>query len=136
MKPINQITRYSLIVLLISFLISCQNDDDGKRQVVSAKEMKELKALDTVQFIDVRTLKEFRNEHIKGAQNLVYDDDFEDKINQLDKSKPVAVYCRTGRRSRECSKILSDAGFKKIYELNGGITKWKHKEFPTVQAID
>ena len=136
MKPIDQILKYSFFVILLSFLISCQNDDDGKRQVVTPEEMKELKALDTVQFIDVRTLKEFRNEHIQGAQNLVYDDDFKDKIDQLDKSKPVAVYCRTGRRSKECSKILSDSGFKKIYELDGGITKWKHEDFPTVQAKD
>ena len=136
MKLIDQILKYPFFVILLSFLISCQEVDDGKRQVVSPEEMKELKALDTVQFIDVRTLKEFRNEHIKGAQNLVYDDDFKDKIDQLDKSKPVAVYCRTGRRSKECSKILSDAGFKKIYELNGGITKWKHVNFPTVQSND
>jgi len=134
MKLINQILKNSIFVILLSFIISCQEVDDGKRQVVSPEEMKELKALDTVQFIDVRTLKEFRNEHIKGAQNLVYDNDFKNKIEQLDKSKPVAVYCKTGRRSKECSKILSDAGFKKIYELDGGITKWKHEDFPTIQA--
>ena len=114
MKPINQVVNYSFFVILLSFLISCQTNESDTRQVVSPEEMKELKALDTVQFIDVRTLEEFRNEHIKGAQNLVYDDDFKDKIDQLDKSKPVAVYCRTGRRSEECSKIFSDAGFKKF----------------------
>ena len=118
------------------FLYSCDKDVSDSSQMVSPQEMQKLKALDTVQFIDVRTIKEFRNEHIKGAQNMVYDNDFKDKIDQLDKTKPVAVYCKTGRRTKICSRILSEAGFEKIFELEGGITKWKHEEFPTVQKED
>jgi len=134
MKRSNYLIILFLSVLIISCQYSVSSEDMGERyQLVSPKEMNELKALDNVQFIDVRTVKEFREEHIKGAQNLVYDTDFEDKIQQLDKSQPVAVYCRTGRRSHKCSKMLHEAGFTKIYELKGGITKWKHQDFPTVE---
>ena len=131
-------SNYFIFLFLSGLMISCQSPDGQKKlsknhQLVSPKEMKELKAMDEVQFIDVRTVKEFREEHIKGAQNLVYDADFKDKIQELDKSQPVAVYCRTGRRSHKCSKMLHEAGFTKIYELKGGITKWKHKDFSIVE---
>jgi len=131
-------SNYFIFLFLSGLMISCQSPDGQKElgkdhQLVSPKEMKELKAMDEVQFIDVRTVKEFREEHIKGAQNLVYDADFKDKIQELDKSQPVAVYCRTGRRSHKCSKMLHEAGFTKIYELKGGITKWKHKDFSIVE---
>ena len=131
-------SNYFIFLFLSGLMISCQSPDGQKElgknhQLVSPKEMKELKAMDEVQFIDVRTVKEFREEHIKGAQNLVYDADFKDKIQELDKSQPVAVYSMTGRRSHKCSKMLHEAGFTKIYELKGGITKWKHKDFSIVE---
>lgn len=131
-------SNYLIILFLTGLILSCQSPKQSEdisegHRLVSPKEMKELKALDEVQFIDVRTVKEFREEHIKGAQNLVFDADFKDKIQQLDKSQPVAVYCRTGNRSHKCAKMLHEAGFNKIYELKGGITKWKHEDFSTVE---
>ena len=123
----------AIAISILLLIISCQSSPDKTRQVVSSQEMQELKKLDTVQFIDVRTVEEFKNEHIKGATNLVYDEDFESKIDQLDKLKPVAIYCRSGNRTKKSSKILKDAGFKKIYELEGGIIKWKQENYPTIQ---
>lgn len=111
--------------LMIS-IVSCE--DRNEATLLSSQEMKELMTLDSVQLIDVRSLEAFRDGHLKGAQNLVYDDEFVQKIKRLDKNKPVAVYCRTGRRSKECSKILRDAGFKKIYQLRGGLTQWEFKD--------
>lgn len=96
--------------------------------MVSADEMKMIITADTVQLIDVRSVKEFEEKHLIGAQNIVYDDDFEANVLQLDPNKPVAVYCRTGRRSKECGEILVQNGFVKIYELEEGIEKWEHDE--------
>lgn len=119
----------SILNLLACFLLllSCQTQE-SEVKLVSTEEMRELMILDSVQFIDVRSVEEFREGHLKGAQNLVYDEEFVDKIESLDKSKPVAVYCRTGRRSKECSEILIQAGFKKVYDLDGGLSQWKYKE--------
>ncbi len=96
--------------------------------MLTSEEMKELILLDSVQLIDVRSVEAFREGHLKGAQNLIYDEDFIEKINQLDKTKPVAVYCRTGRRSEKCSKILKKAGFEQIYQLKDGLSQWKYKD--------
>lgn len=117
-----------LVLLFVSIftLMSCQEKSNSST-LISSKEMKELMVLDSVQLIDVRTLEEFREGHLEGAQNLIYDNEFVQKIEQLDKSKPVAVYCRTGRRSEDCAQILKDAGFKKVYQLKGGLSQWEFK---------
>lgn len=117
----------ALAFILLGLMFSC-SPKESSATLVTSQEMKELMVLDSVQLIDVRSLEAFREGHLKGAQNLVYDDEFVYKISQLDKNKPVAVYCRTGRRSEKCSSILRDAGFKQIYQLKGGLTQWEFKQ--------
>jgi len=118
--------RYLVIFFLLSSLMSCESKSGAT--LLTSQEMKELITLDSVQLIDVRSLEAFREGHLEGAQNLVYDNEFIQKIKNLDKNKPVAVYCRTGRRSEECSKILEKAGFKKIYQLKGGLSQWEFED--------
>ena len=96
--------------------------------MVSQEEMKEIMKLDNTQLIDVREMSDFESEHLEGAQNIVYDEDFELNISKLDKSQPVAVYCKTGGRSEKCVKILVEAGFEKIYDLEGGYEAWTYKD--------
>ncbi|MXV38419.1 rhodanese-like domain-containing protein [Flavobacteriaceae bacterium Ap0902] len=75
--------------------------------------------------LDVRTQKEFDSGYIKDAIHIdVKEDDFVDKIQKLDKNKTVYVYCRTGKRSLEASKILKDNGFHHIKNVKGGIKAW------------
>lgn len=78
------------------------------------------------QLIDVRTPKEFESGHLKGAKNHhIYDNDFKQQVSYLDKEKPVYVYCKAGGRSEEAALELKKMGFKKIYDLKGGISEWK-----------
>lgn len=77
------------------------------------------------QIVDVRTPKEFTAGHIDGAINLhVYDKDFEQRLDKLDKKKPVYVYCKVGGRSSEAVDIMKKKGFITITELEGGIDAW------------
>lgn len=86
------------------------------------------------QIIDVRTPKEFKSGHIDGAVNLhVYDKDFEQRIDKLDKNKPVYVYCKAGSRSAEAVETLKEKGFKNIVELDGGMDAWKEAGKPVKQ---
>jgi rhodanese-related sulfurtransferase len=43
----------------------------------------------------------------------------------LDKNKPVLVYCAAGGRSASAAKDLKKAGFKKVYDLEGGYDAWE-----------
>ena len=42
-----------------------------------------------------------------------------EKIESLDRDKPVLLYCATGGRSSEIAELLKEYGFKKIYNLKG-----------------
>ncbi|QSS98270.1 rhodanese-like domain-containing protein [Psychroflexus sp. ALD_RP9] len=105
-------------------MTSCQKNTDV--QLITPDEYQRLNQLEDVQLIDVRSVEAFQDLHLKGAQNLVYDAEFSKKIMKLDKSKPVAVYCKTGGLSKKCVEILKDSGFVKIFDLKGGLSKWKH----------
>ena len=77
------------------------------------------------QVIDVRTPKEFNAGHLDGAINMhVYDKDFSQRLDKLDKRKPIYVYCKVGARSAEAAEVMKGKGFTSIIELEGGMDAW------------
>lgn len=77
-----------------------------------------------VQIVDVRTEKEFMGGHLHKAINIdVNKTDFEAQLSLLKKKNPVAVYCRSGKRSKKAAEKMSALGYK-VYELNTGIVSW------------
>ncbi len=92
--------------------------------------MQELSEIDDVQLVDVITPEERKEEFISNSQNIDYNSPtFAQEIKKLDKSKPVIVYCKTGRQSAKCTEKMKDAGFVKIYDLDSSIAKWKFRGF-------
>ena len=78
-----------------------------------------------VQLVDVRTAEEYTNGHIPNAVNIdVLSPNFAQEIAKLDKAQPVALYCRSGRRSKSAAEEAVKQGFK-VVELDGGIISWK-----------
>ena len=77
--------------------------------------------------LDVRKPEEFKDGHIKGAINANWQNlpEFTDKTAQLDKSKPVYIYCLAGVRSAKAADWLLKNGFKNVIGLDGGIKAWK-----------
>jgi len=80
-----------------------------------------------IQLLDVRTLEEWNEAHLKGAVRIdVNEDGFLEKAKaQLDAQKPLLVYCRSGKRSAGAAQQLRAAGFTKVLELHGGIIAWQ-----------
>lgn len=79
-----------------------------------------------VQVVDVRTPEEFSSKRIPNSINIdIYNESFIDSaLVRLNKDKPVAVYCRTGRRSASAANALVKQGFKNVINLEGGIFAW------------
>ena len=79
-----------------------------------------------VQLIDVRTAEEYEADHIGNAVNFNIIDrkTFVDQIKDLDKEKPVYVYCKIGGRSNRAAKLLKEKGFLEIYDYSGGYNDW------------
>ena len=92
---------------------------------LSVKEFSEKIAKEGVVILDVRTPEEFSEGYIEGAQNIdFYREDFKTEIDFLDMKFTYAVYCRSGNRSGQAVKILHDAGFQTVYNLEGGVIDW------------
>lgn len=114
--------KYLLTCLALTILMSCQAQSDFKS--VGIDEFKKEMSKSGVQLIDVRTAQEYSEGHIPGAMNIdVNAPDFEEKIKVLNKKENVALYCRSGRRSKMAANKLTTAGFK-VVELNSGFLSW------------
>ena len=85
---------------------------------------------DSVVVVDVRTPAEYKAGYIKGAQNIdMKSADFQTEAAKLDKKKKIAVYCRSGKRSKVASNALADMGYQ-VIELNSGIMGWQNASMP------
>lgn len=133
-------TVYSkIMVLLFCFsLTHCDNSKGQQRvtqttpqtvQAVLSPDDFETKSLQVgVQLIDVRTPAEYQTGHIANATNINFNDpNFKGLMEKLDKNKPVAVYCAAGGRSGKSAALLTQMGFKTVYDLQGGMSAWKGK---------
>ena len=76
------------------------------------------------QLLDVRQPREYENEHLPGAL-LIPLKQLPEKIAGLDRQKPLLVYCAVGGRSRAASQFLAGKGFAEVYNISGGIKKWR-----------
>lgn len=78
---------------------------------------------DDITILDVRTQQEYDFGHIPNA-TLIPVDELGDRLGELDETKAILVYCRTGVRSVQASLTLTDNGFSTVYNLEGGIVAW------------
>ena len=85
-----------------------------------------------LQLVDVRTAEENAEGTIPGAMLIDFkQSDFTERAEKmLDKERPVAVFCRSGRRSANAASILTEKGFKTVVNLAGGFLEWQktHKD--------
>lgn len=85
--------------------------------------------------LDVRTPTEFERECLRDAVNLdVSAGVFRDRVARLERDKTYLVYCQIGTRSAHAASIMADLGFSRVYNLKGGIVKWKEAGNPTVRS--
>ena len=87
--------------------------------------------------LDVRTAEEYAEGHISGAINIdVLKDDFLKCASELPKDKDIALYCRSGNRSKKAAKMLSDNGYR-VIELGNGYNGWvKAGKAVTKEEVD
>lgn len=79
-------------------------------------------AREKIQLVDVREVHEFRDGHLEGSQ-LIPLGVLPHRTYELDPYRPVVLICRSGNRSKEACKMLSERGFQAV-SLRGGLTNW------------
>ena len=82
--------------------------------------------------LDVRGGGEWRSGHLAGATHI-YVGNLEQRLSEVPKDKPVAVYCESGNRSGLAASIMLRAGYPKVYSVPGSIAAWKAAGFPVVK---
>lgn len=110
---------------------SCQQASKAGYTSLSVDEFAAKIQSKKVILLDVRTAKEFAEGHIKGARNVVWGNDFEAQLNKygIRPCKTVAVYCRSGRRSKAAAEKLVSLGYT-VIELDKGILGWQQAGKP------
>ncbi len=89
--------------------------------------LKEEKAL----LVDVREMFEFRGKRLKDAVNIPSSGNLEFAADTISKDYALFFYCTTDYRSKRVAGKFYDYGFRKLYNLEGGIVGWR-KEGMTV----
>lgn len=104
----------------------CEKSQERTFEILSVEEFAKQISSKKVVIMDVRIEKEFSQGHIKGARNVVWNDNFEAnlKASGIKPNKTVAVYCRSGRRSKLAAEALVKLGYK-VVELDSGILGWQ-----------
>ena len=114
------------------------NDGNIKKQIevknISARQARELIDNEKDVFVlDVRTVEEYNEAHIKGATLIPIQElekNLEHNIDKIPKDKKVVVHCAAGKRSAKACQILKDKGLKQLYNVEGGIRQWQAEGYP------
>ena len=116
-------------LLLLSVLFALQScvqcsTTTGNFERLSVEEFKAFIADSTVQLVDVRTAEEYSEGHLPGSVNIDVMKGHEELATVLDPERPVALYCRSGRRSEQAGWVLAKLFFKNVVDLEGGYNSW------------
>lgn len=117
-------------LLVAVALVSCSqnlNSQNGASVInIDGAKLTEMAKDSNTIIIDVRTPGEVAEGYIPGATKFMdYNGGkFETEYKSLDTSKTYIIYCRSGMRSSNASNQMIQAGFKKVYNLSGGINNW------------
>lgn len=123
--------KYSYWLLLVSFsFTSCTSIAQPATDLTVNEFEKEIKQ-PNVQVLDVRTFGEYQSGHLKDAllADWTNQEQFVERAQSLDKSKPVYTYCLSGVRSGAAAEWLRENGYL-VYNLDGGIAAWKRAGMP------
>jgi len=118
-----------LAAVLLVALSSRAAADAAVTPAEAASMIKEKKDL---QLIDVRTEAEYADGHLAGAK-LIPVQEIDKRLAEIDKQKPVLLYCRSGHRSGNALKILQDKGYTQVKHLQGGINAWHAAGLPVTK---
>ena len=95
-----------------------ENIINGDVRIIHWQELRELKANDIL-IIDVRTEEERKGKFIPGSVHIPIDN-LRDRLSELPKDKDIVVYCEIGLRGYLAYRILTQHGFTRVKNLNGG----------------
>jgi rhodanese-related sulfurtransferase/thiol-disulfide isomerase/thioredoxin len=121
----------ALLFFTLIFSISCNNKNTLVFEKTDVLTLDKILNDTDIIILDVRTSEEINAGYIPNSTFIdYYDKNFENKINLIDRSKKIYTLCKSGERSVKAAEILSQKGFQKVYNLDGGFMRWKANNMP------
>lgn len=122
---------FSITAILIASITACSSGQTSKTTLEAKEFQAKINNTENAVILDVRTPEEFNEGHLANSTNINWNDsDAEIKLKGLDPTKTYFVYCLSGGRSSGAANFLRENGFKEVYELAGGIMKWRSASLP------
>src|SRR5271165_2984357 len=98
---------------------------------ITAHELKErLDRGDDLFILDVREPHEYQICNLQG--HLIPLGELPRRMHELDSAREIVAHCKSGKRSAQAVDFLRQAGFRKVYNLHGGILSWSTEVDPSV----
>ena len=98
---------------------------------ITARELKEkLDHGEDIFILDVREPHEYQICNLKG--HLIPLSELPRRVHELDSAREIVAHCKSGKRSAQAVDFLRQAGFRKVYNLHGGILSWSTQVDPSV----
>lgn len=122
---------YTYLISLTIAGTACSQEQSQSVNLPANTFSEKIEQLPNETVLDVRTPEEYGKGHLADAKNINWKDiNFANRLSVLDKSAPVFVYCLSGIRSAAAAKKMREMGFKEVYELDGGMMKWRAANLP------
>ncbi|WP_373529457.1 rhodanese-like domain-containing protein [Nostoc sp.] len=99
-------------------------------KTIEAQKLKHSLEHNSVILVDVREPSEHAGEKIIDSV-LVPLSNFDPAKVPIDPTKPIVLYCQSGKRSAQAAQKLISSGVGKVYHLEGGLNQWKQKGYST-----
>lgn len=111
-----------------------------QRPMLAVAELKRrLDSGDDLLVLDVRLAKDYTGEqgHIANARNIPVED-LGARLGELEDylERPIAIVCRTDRRSAQAAKLLARSGFADVHVVRGGMTAWHEAGWPVAMNAE
>lgn len=124
---------FTAILSIMTLTAQAQFLEQSIVKHVRAAEFLDIIEEDKGQLIDIRTPKEFDIGHIEGAMMIdYYAPSYKTNLDQLDKEKPIYIYCRSGNRTSRSVGLIQQLGFKEIVNLQYGLVDWHNSGYTLV----
>ena len=123
--------------LFIAASAACTAKDDnsprgsGSQSITAAELTQMIQSSQAPLILDVRSEEEFAEGHIPGALNIPHDQ-LGDRLSEIDAAKTdeIVIHCRSGYRAGIAEKILIEAGYSDVRDLDGHMNAWKSGGYP------
>jgi rhodanese-related sulfurtransferase len=130
---LNNLLLFAALIGVLVMLIKAELDHQANKGVAVSvpAAVRLVNNNDDALIIDLRAENDYKSGHLKGAKNVPLKD-FSSSIDKFSKykHKPVLVYCNSGSTATRAIKMLKNAGFEKISNLEGGVAAWKEANMP------